>query len=163
MELSTCINMCKSRHWKIYYYRFNNEITFIIPNWTDFPEGKVLLTPNEQWTIRPTNISEFVVFPEKSEFLSLLEAWARSEFEYNSMIRDGLQPQQAREVLPLATKSELVMTGFMSDWRHFFDLRLFEKTGKVHPDMLDIAIKAKRALEENSLWEYIMSQPSKFD
>lgn len=27
------------------------------------------------------------------------------------------------------------MTGFESDWKHFFDLRLYGKTGKPHPDM----------------------------
>lgn len=55
------------------------------------------------------------------------------------------------------------MTGFASDWKHFFDLRLFGKTGKPHPDMLLLAEKAMKVLEENELWDYIMSFPSKFN
>jgi len=50
-----------------------------------------------------------------------------------------LTPQQARDVLPNATKTEIVMTGFEDDWKHFFDLRLRGTTGKPHPDMLVVA------------------------
>lgn len=48
----------------------------------------------------------------------------------------GLTPQQARQVLPNALKTELVMTGFVSDWQHFFRLRtsIIAETGKPHPD-----------------------------
>jgi hypothetical protein len=55
------------------------------------------------------------------------------------------------------------MTGFASDWRHFFDLRYFEKTGKAHPDMKLLAEKAKAEAEKNGIWEDIMSKPSKFE
>jgi hypothetical protein len=74
-----------------------------------------------------------------------------------------LTPQQARDVLPNATKTELIMTGFSSDWRHVMDLRLFEKTGRVHPDMLDLMQKAKTAMQEDGIWDDIMKQPSKFE
>ena len=47
----------------------------------------------------------------------------------------GLTPQQARQVLPNALKTELVMTGFVSDWVHFFDLRAKGTTGAPHPDV----------------------------
>ena len=60
------------------------------------------------------------------------------------------------------TKTELVITGFASDWRHVFDLRLFEKTGKVAPDMLYLMQKAQKAMQEAGIWEDIMSKPSKF-
>ena len=35
----------------------------------------------------------------------------------------GWKPQQARNVLPLATKCDLIMTGFVSDWSGFFEQR----------------------------------------
>lgn len=70
---------------------------------------------------------------------------AKKEFEeaiddanrhYNKLIGLGLTPQDARCVLPLATKSDLVMTGYLDDWAHFFDLRSSRAlTGAPHPDM----------------------------
>jgi thymidylate synthase (FAD) len=80
-----------------------------------------------------------------------------------SLLQKGYTPQQARDVLPNATKTELIMTGFASDWKHVLDLRLFEKTGAVHPDMLNLMQKAKKAMQEADIWEDIMSKPSKFE
>ena len=71
--------------------------------------------------------------------------------------------KQARDVLPNATKTELIMTGFASDWRHVMDLRLFGKTGAPHPDMIDLMQKAQKAMQEAGIWEDIMSKPSKFE
>lgn len=47
----------------------------------------------------------------------------------------GMQPQEARVILPNCTKTELIMTGFTFDWDHFMNLRYYESTGKVDPDM----------------------------
>jgi hypothetical protein len=55
------------------------------------------------------------------------------------------------------------MTGLRSDWRHVLDLRQFEKTGKVAPDMLDLMQKAQASMQEAGIWEDIMSKPSKFE
>ena len=86
-----------------------------------------------------------------------------AERMYFEALENGATPQQARDVLPNATKTELIMTGFASDYRHLFDLRLFEKTGKVHPDMLSLMQKAQKAMQEADIWEDIISKPSKFD
>lgn len=135
--------------------KFNNEISFIIPKWTNFPEGVVYLSPEEMWVIRPKNINETIVIPDKLGYLSFFEVLGRSELEYKCMIKDGLAPQQARVVLPNATKTELIMTGFESDWKHFFDLRYFETTGKVDPDMKDLSTKMVEELNKNNikLWD----------
>ena len=52
------------------------------------------------------------------------------------LLEDGCIPQEARAVLPNATKTELVMTGFASDWQHFFDLR---DDSRAHPDAQKLA------------------------
>lgn len=64
---------------------------------------------------------------------------AASERTYNALINEGRAAQEAREVLPLGTKTEICMCGFDSDWKHFLDLRYFETTGKAHPDMKILA------------------------
>ena len=78
-----------------------------------------------------------------------------SNIAYKKLIQLGWAPQQAREVLPLATKSEVVYTAFPHQWKHFFDLRLFGITGKPHPNMEEIAELAQGVLKENGLWELI--------
>lgn len=74
-----------------------------------------------------------------------LEIWinfmARSEKDYLCLIKNGVKPQNARGVLPLDLKTELVMTGTMDQWEGFFDLRMREVTGPAHPDAKAIAIK----------------------
>lgn len=50
-----------------------------------------------------------------------------------------LQPQQARAILPTATKSEIIVTGPAYEWDHFFDLRSKGTTGAPHPDMKFVA------------------------
>lgn len=59
-----------------------------------------------------------------------------------SLLQAGLTAQQARQVLPNALKTELVMTGFESDWKHFFSLRSPKYGAKgVHPDAAYLADK----------------------
>lgn len=66
--------------------------------------------------------------------------------DYNIILQHKYPPQAAREVLPLCTKSELIMTGFKDDWDRFLELRLEGVTGKPHPDMLQLAGMIKSSL-----------------
>ena len=60
----------------------------------------------------------------------------KAESYYFKLIEKGWKPQQARQVLPNATKTELVMTGFESDWEHFLSLRTSKNA---HPDAKKLA------------------------
>lgn len=118
--------------------RFNNELTFIIPSWLPnldtFPQDE-----------RPQEDT-----PEYN-YYTMMCALGYAEENYFALLNNGCSPQQAREVLPLCTKSELIMTGFKSDWEHFFDLRLYGKTGKPHPDMKILAQKIKNEFKKHNL------------
>lgn len=70
------------------------------------------------------------------------------EHSYLNLIRLGWTPQQARTVLPLDTKTELVHTAFIDDWKHFLDLRYHGTTGKPHPDAYQIASMLYEKLKE---------------
>lgn len=63
-----------------------------------------------------------------------LAAIKMSEFCYNGLIKSNWTPQQAREVLPLATKTQLIHTAFIDDWIHFFKLRAKGISGNPHPN-----------------------------
>ena len=65
-----------------------------------------------------------------------------SEYLFDVTEPDGykLKPEEARGMLPLDLKSELIVTGFVSDWIHFFRLRShIAATGKPHPDIQILA------------------------
>ena len=62
-----------------------------------------------------------------------------SEQIYLGLIKDGQSPQQARQVLNHAIKTELVLTAFPEDWQHFFDLRSTGTTGSPHPSIKQLA------------------------
>ena len=51
----------------------------------------------------------------------------------------GWTAQQAREILPLNTKTQVVHTAFVDDWEHWIALRSNEISGKVHPMMSELA------------------------
>lgn len=97
--------------------KFGNELTFIKPSWSYF---------------KNTSYKDVGYF-DGDVFESSLK---KAESYYFKLIEKGWKPQQARQVLPNATKTELVMTGFESDWEHFFELRC---SGAAHPDAKKLA------------------------
>ena len=129
--------------------KFGGEITFIKPSF---------ITVNEL----PSNIDRNAS-PEVFKAFILKVAFDFSEKAYFDLIKEGCTPQEARAILPNATKTEVLMTGFASDWRFFFDLRYYGETGKPHPDMELLAGKAKDEFIKAGIWENIISKPSKFD
>ena len=107
--------------------KFGNEITFIKPCFLD--DSKLTLYGPYHTVIRDKS-------PESIFIASLNNA----ERDYIDLIDLGWKPQQARAVLPNALKTELVMTGFVSDWKRFFRLRSrIAKTGKPHPQAQELA------------------------
>lgn len=66
------------------------------------------------------------------------EACQDAERHYMNMIALGASPQIARSVLNLSTKTELVMTANLREWRHILLLRGVGVTGAPHPQMLEL-------------------------
>jgi thymidylate synthase (FAD) len=96
--------------------KFGGEITFIDPwFWSDL--------------VNPT-----------AEQIACYAGWKAAmqgaESVYLAMIKHGATPQEARSVLPNSTKTELVMTANMREWRHFFKLRT---SRAAHPQMREVA------------------------
>lgn len=112
--------------------KFNNEIQCVIPSWC-----KNMVNGNSyNWElVHDYNIRQTEGLSEAEA--RLIMSWCYSEAHYLMLTNKGiLTAQQAREVLPLATKCDMVMTGFVSDWEHLCRLRSsFAETGQPHPDM----------------------------
>lgn len=62
----------------------------------------------------------------------------------------GWAAQQAREILPLNTKTQVVHTAFIDDWQHWIELRANQVSGKVHPSLLTLSLKLKDLLYGNN-------------
>lgn len=86
-----------------------------------------------------------------SEKISFKFSLQNSEGIYKELIEAGLKPQEARGVLPNATKTEIVMTAPMYEWQHFLNLRYFGTTGTPHPDIKNIASYIHNYLKEDEL------------
>ena len=97
---------------------FGKEITFIIPHYLDYgTEG----------------------------FKIWKQAMKECEKAYFQMLDFGCTPQEARAVLPNSTKTELVMTANLREWRAFFKLRT---SLAAHPQMREVTIPLLEELKQ---------------
>lgn len=132
--------------------KFDNELTFIIPSWTNLPEGKYTNWDNDWCDVAELKL----LYPEVDNIDDptncFLQSIKNAEFFYITAINNGWKAQQARQILPNALKTELVMTGFLSDWTHFFELRC---APSAHPDAQKLAKELLVKLHE--------MYPGKFD
>ena len=62
---------------------------------------------------------------------------------YCKCIELGWTAQQAREILPLNTKTQVIHTAFVDDWKHFIDLRSNGVSGVPHPMAKELADEVK--------------------
>lgn len=116
--------------------KFNNEIAFVEPYWL-----------HKATELQQTEF-KFYCKTAEDTYLALLGKWdkRKPDRRFKTGFKDNpLTPQAAREVLPLCTKSELIMTGFEDDWEHFLSLRT---ASSAHPDMQIIANEIKDCLYE---------------
>lgn len=98
--------------------RFGNQITFIKPCFLEEGTGGYKL-----WK----------------------QAMFVAEKEYFELLNWGCTPQEARSVLPNSTKTEVVMTANLREWRHFLKLRT---ATAAHPQMRELTVPLLHELQE---------------
>lgn len=109
--------------------KFGKELTFIEPCWLGSCESSVKLLYLDQLKYVEGTYLDLV---KGKTTVYKIKAGESEERTFTPWT-----PQQARAVLPNALKTELVMTGFVSDWDHFFELRCAQAA---HPQMRELAI-----------------------
>ncbi len=91
--------------------------------------------------VRPIPFEWAELSVDKSELSDCMadprfQAWVlgceQAEANYLHLIREGCHPQEARIVLPLSVKTELIMTGTFPQWSEMLKLRLHHSA---HPQM----------------------------
>lgn len=138
--------------------KFGDECTFVIPPWI----GKHELAEGEHidwWDGDWVDIDKMKIVKVTGDYGSndRVDTWLNGlkscEDTYMMLLNDwshidGVREedkkpwlaQQARGVLPLATKTEFVLCGYKDAWVHFFRLRSdIAATGKPHPQAQELA------------------------
>lgn len=110
--------------------KFGNELTFIIPRWLNLSGGSYIYDYPNGFT------KDSSKWDSKLEFNTFLLSLVRSEAAYLELISQGWVAQQARAVLPNSLKTELIMTGTLTQWEGFFKLRDAESA---HPQARELA------------------------
>ena len=107
--------------------KFNNELTFIIPCWSNIEEqdyGDIFNVKEPNNTLAPNEYA-------------FIDALRTSEAHYIGMVSNDWKPEQARAILPNALKTELYMCGYAEDWKHFCKLR--DDKQHAHPQAYELA------------------------
>ena len=111
--------------------KFDNQVTFIIPNWCNS------LKEGSEQNYPPFEINE--------DEIIFMDALQNAQNSYLSLLKLGWTPQQARDVLPLSVKSELISCGFKDAWENFFYRRC---ANDAHPMAREIAIPLQKRFKE---------------
>ena len=144
-----CHSICEesTRYCNYSKDKFGNEVTFIKPTWlsmADTDEGREV---TRDWVF--DILDGCAIIAEENEFDDARDAFLTSlnvsEHCYFELLAKGWKPQQARDVLPLATKTELIHTAFESDWEEFFKLRC---SPAAHPMMQELANQIKELIHK---------------
>ncbi|WP_346748924.1 FAD-dependent thymidylate synthase [Prevotella jejuni] len=94
---------------------------------------------NEITVVEPVGWDDFSAVQQNLFF----GVWNYAEDNYMTLIKTGVKPEDARDVLPLQLKTELIITGTESQWEQFFKLRISDHA---HPDAKYIAEQIKEQL-----------------
>lgn len=108
--------------------KFGSELVFIQPVWTYHQDDGDYGTLGD---LKRKNSGH-----RDGTFYEFIKSLQYCELYYFRLLSEGWTPQQAREVLPNALRTELVMTGFMSDWKQFVKLR---SDNSAHPQAKELS------------------------
>lgn len=114
--------------------KFGNQITISAP-------GKIT-DEQIQGCESMVDMSKNIILPKDTSDWCDIDWWVWGnsccELSYMKLIEKGWTAQEARRVLPLDLKTELIHTATISQWKKFFDERVLGTTGAPHPDMYEL-------------------------
>lgn len=92
-----------------------------------------------------TVIKPFEINEDTKEYDLWKEAMQNAEKSYMAMIENGSKPENARGVLPIDIKTEIVITTNLREWKHIFKLRTSKAA---HPSMRELMIPLLKEFKE---------------
>ena len=133
--------------------KFGGNITVAKLPWIDYKNDE-----SEETNYENGFFSDNEIYDEKENTIlgHLTDGWSAidwflyglqiSNLIYNKCVQLGWTAQQAREILPLNTKTQVVHTAFVCDWQHFIDLRSNGVSGAPHPMAKELADKVNNLI-----------------
>lgn len=115
------------------YCNYKNNISFVKPCWFKKWDIKTIL-----WLI----------------------AMKFAELAYKSLIKFGCSAEMAREVLPISTKTTVVLTGNIRAWRTVYQQRVLGTTGRPHPQIRELFGKFITENKDQDFSELITYYPT---
>lgn len=113
-------------------------------------------------SLRYTKVSDddFFITPEEIEGACSLRREYRDVAKlcyelYQKMVQCGVSPDEARYILPMGTKTDIVVTMNMREFFHFLDLRL-DKAANIEMQTLAMHMLA-RAIRRSPTWEKFLT------
>lgn len=94
--------------------KFDNEIVYILPPW--MPDEQLGIHNSREILKIAHDFDIWEPDDEDQREIAFMVACAAGELAYMRCVHDGWTAEQARAVLPNSLKTEIVMTGFVSDW-----------------------------------------------
>lgn len=137
-----------TRYCKYTADKFGGNITVAKLPWIDYKNDE-----SEETNYENGFYSDKELYNEDSNILNehFADGWSAIDWflyglqianlVYSKCIQLGWTAQQAREILPLNTKTQVVHTAFVKDWQHFIDLRSNGVSGVPHPMIKELADK----------------------
>ena len=129
--------------------KFDNQLTFIIPQWSMLSQG--------EYTI------DDVLENAQPRDCIFFENCKNAELTYNRLVKLGCKAEEARDVLPFCTKTEINVKYNLREWRHFFELRC---SNAAHPEIRMLAKEVLKKFHDeiplifDDLYERYIEQPN---
>ena len=95
---------------------------------------------NEITVIKPAEVNEGT-----KEYDIWKQAMENAEKSYMEMVSNGSKPENARGVLPIDIKTEIVITTNLREWKHILKLRT---SPAAHPSMRELMIPLSQELQK---------------
>jgi len=121
-------------------------LVFIIPLNISFAEGNYR---REWWCQNDYDYyyNDILINETKHKYEDFiwLNSMLAAEENYNQLLKRGWQPQQARDVLPHALKTEIISTMNLRMWIHVLNQRVQKN---IHPQFREITIPLLKELQD---------------
>jgi thymidylate synthase (FAD) len=111
-------------------YNKQGHLEFIIPHWLDVKEG--VFGYND---LTPGSLASEQIF---------LHGLLMAEEAYNALIAGGKKPEDARDILPIDVKTEIVVTANLREWLLICNLRTAKAA---HPNMRQVMSMVLNSLQ----------------
>ena len=137
------------------YCNYKGGVTFIIPPWINFEPGEASCETDDAAISSLEGPEDYWLF-----YMQIAECG------YIHLLEQGWTPQQARSVLPNSLMTEIVITGNLRHWDHFFTMRctpagtpedkltdgLLYAASAPHPQMQEVANKVLADMQKKVPW-----------